>query len=58
MALLWRVPASVVDALGVQASDAAARQQVPQDKPPVAQPIKACDMAWNMLGGSPRKVEL
>jgi len=53
-----RVPASVVDALGVQASDAAARQQVPQDKPPVAQPIKACDMAWNMLGGSPRKVEL
>jgi 2,5-diketo-D-gluconate reductase A len=53
-----RVPSTVVDAFGVQARDAEARQHVPRDQPPEAQPIKACDMAWEMLGGRPSKVEL
>ena len=53
-----RVPPTVVDAYAAAAADAEAYKHVPRDRPPVAQPIKACDMAWNMLGGSPRKVEL
>ena len=52
-----KVPASVLDTYGVQARDAEVRTRVPQDKPHVAQPIQACDMAWNMLGGS-GKIEL
>ena len=44
------VPATVVDAYGVAERDAAASKQAPRGKPPVAQPIKACDLAWSMLG--------
>jgi hypothetical protein len=51
-----RVPPSVVDTYGVAAADAAAFEHVPRDRAPVAKPIKACDMAWNMIGD--RKVEL
>ena len=52
-----RVPSSVVDTYGVDSRDTRAYQLVPRGRPPVAEPIKACDMAWNMLG-SGGKVEL
>ena len=51
-----RIPPTVVDTYGVEARDTAAYQIVPHGRPTVAEPIKACDMAWNMLGD--RKVEL
>ena len=53
-----RVPSSVVDTYGVDSRDTRAYQLVPRGRPPVAEPIKACDMAWDMLGARGRKVEL
>jgi diketogulonate reductase-like aldo/keto reductase len=52
-----RVPETVVDAYGVQALDAAAHKAPHASKQTAAQPIKACDMAWSLLG-VPSKVEL
>jgi len=57
-----KVPTSVVDAYGVTARDALVASEASTRgnglwKPPVAEPIKACDMAWNMLSGR-GKVEL
>jgi diketogulonate reductase-like aldo/keto reductase len=52
-----KVASTVVDAYFVQARDAIAYAKVPRGKAPVAQPIKACDMAWNLLAGD-GKVEL
>ena len=43
---------SVVDTYGVDSRDTRAYQLVPRGRPPVAEPIKACDMAWNMLSGA------
>uniref|UniRef100_A0A7S0JHQ2 NADP-dependent oxidoreductase domain-containing protein n=1 Tax=Calcidiscus leptoporus TaxID=127549 RepID=A0A7S0JHQ2_9EUKA len=51
-----KVPATVVDAYGVRSADAAVAQHAPRERPTVAQPIKACDMAWSMLDSS--KMEL
>ena len=52
------VPAKVVDTYGVAARDAAAYKHVPLGKAPVPEPVKACDMAWNMLGNGNGKLEL
>ena len=51
-----KVPPAVIDAYGVAAADAAAYEHVPRGRAMVAQPIKACDFAWNMLGDG--KMEL
>jgi len=55
-----RVPSSVADVYGVEVRDAEAYKRVPRagTAPYVEQPIKACDMAWAMLGDSSRKSEL
>jgi len=55
-----RVPATVIDTFGVQAMDATAYKKVPpRGADVVEKPIRACDMAWSMLGGGAgRKVEL
>ena len=54
------VPPSVVDTYRIAEIDTAAYGKVPRGGPQVAEPIKACDMAWSMLGrgAEPRKVEL
>lgn len=55
-----RVPPTVIDRYGVQAMDATAYKKVPpRGTAVVEEPIRACDMAWSMLGGGAgRKVEL
>ena len=53
-----RVPATVIDTYGVQARDEAAYRQVPRGQPPIDKPIKACDMAWNMIDVGSKKIEL
>lgn len=54
-----QVPASVLDTYGVGARDAVVGQLVEAPHgDPVAEPIKACDMAWNMMRDAGKKVEL
>jgi len=57
-----RVAPTVVDTYGVANRDEAASAKVPElamSHPPLDKPIRACDMAWNMLSGAPHsKLEL
>ena len=53
-----RVPATVLDTFGVQQRDEAAHTHVPRSLATFDNPIKACDMAWNLIADTSKKIEL
>jgi len=53
-----RVPATVLDTFGVRARDELTYKHVPRSLATFDAPIKACDMAWNLLAETTKKVEL
>jgi len=52
------VPATVLDTFGVVARDEKAYKHVPRSLATFDAPIKACDMAWNLIAENNKKAEL